>query len=62
VVGISMVLIGLFIEKYVEFFLPKITGNPMIDGIFYTGLIAHFLFEFSGVNLWYSKEYCKLIE
>lgn len=61
VVGVSLIFIALFTQK-LEKNLPKITGDPMIDGIFYTGCIAHLVFEYSGVNIWYSKEYCKLIE
>jgi hypothetical protein len=60
IVGISLVIIALVINKLPE--LPTLVNNPMIDGIFYTGLIAHLLFEASGVNIWYSKNYCSLLK
>ena len=58
IVGISTVLIALFVTKLS---LPPLINNPMIDGIFYTGLLAHLLFEYSGGNIWYSKQYCALL-
>ena len=62
IVGVSMVFISLFIDKYFDVYLPKITKIAMVDGVFYTGILAHFIFEYSGVNIWYSKEYCKILK
>jgi hypothetical protein len=59
IVGISSVIVALFTNKLS---LPPLVNNPMIDGIFYTGLFAHLLFEFSGINIWYSKQYCDLLK
>jgi hypothetical protein len=55
IVGITLIFIALFINKFLEPYLPPITQNKMIDGIFYTGLFTHLVFEYTGINLWYAQ-------
>jgi hypothetical protein len=52
VFGLILILVALPISKLP---LPPLINNPMIDGIFYTGLATHLILEFTGVNLWYAK-------
>lgn len=54
IVSLVIVLIMLIINKL----SPSL--HPLYSA-FITGIIAHLLFEVSGVNMWYSKEYCKVI-
>ena len=53
IVGIALIFIALLVNKLD--FLPHITKNKMIDGIFYTGFATHLIFEISGINMWYAQ-------
>jgi len=55
IVGISLIFIALFVNKFLDPYLPTITKNKMIDGIFYTGLFTHIFYEYTGINLWYAQ-------
>jgi hypothetical protein len=56
-VGLLMIVIAKCIKDYI----PSIIGNKNIELLFISGFLFHILFEYSGINLWYAKEYCKLI-
>ncbi len=60
-VGVILALIFIFI-KYLFFrYIPNFRGDNMnIVLILISGSVFHILFEYTGVNLWYSKNYCKL--
>lgn len=61
VVGVCLVLLVYLVKKYINL-LPDISGYKYdIELFFIVGFLFHILFEYSGINLWYSLEYCKLI-
>ena len=62
IVGVILVLIYNFI-KYAFFqYVPNFTGNKVnIELILISGIVFHLLFEYTGLNIWYSKKYCELI-
>lgn len=61
VVGVCLILFGNFIE-YFKDSIPNISGRKdKIEVYFIAGFIFHLVFEWSGINLWYAKEYCKII-
>lgn len=57
IVGLLLVLIQQIVKKFYKF---NITFHKDIEILFITGLLFHLVFEFTGVNLWYAKKYCKL--
>jgi di/tricarboxylate transporter len=58
VVGIFLILL-VYIVKQFEKYLP-IKSEILI--LFLAGFLFHSIFEYTGVNAWYSKEYCKLLQ
>jgi uncharacterized membrane protein YedE/YeeE len=62
VVGICLVILVYFVKQFVNF-IPNLSGyRDNIEFYIIVGMLFHVLFEYSGLNLWYSKEYCKLLE
>jgi len=62
VVGLCMVVVSLLYSAVFGEDLRKISHLwPMIYGTFVTGALVHLLFEASGVNQWYVKQYSPLL-
>jgi|UniRef100_A0A6C0AMQ2 hypothetical protein len=60
VVGICLILFGNLIE-YFKNYIPNISGmKDKIEIYFIAGFVFHIVFEWTGINLWYAKEYCKI--
>lgn len=57
VVGVFLILL-VYIVKQFENYLP-VKSDMMV--LFLAGFLFHVIFEYTGVNAWYSREYCKLL-
>jgi Kef-type K+ transport system membrane component KefB len=63
VVGSLLILLVKFVRNYLLQYIPDISGDKSsIEAIFLAGFLFHLIFEYTGLNLWYSKEYCKLLK
>lgn len=61
VVGISLILLVYTIKKFLNY-IPDFSGYKMeVEFLFIVGFIFHIVFEYTGINAWYSKEYCKIL-
>jgi len=62
IVGIFLIGFVKLVKEYILPHIPNLSGQKEnIELFFLTGFIFHFSFEYTGVNLWYSREYCKLL-
>lgn len=60
VVGICLILFGNLIA-YFKAYIPNISRmKDKIEIYFIAGFVFHIVFEWTGINLWYAKEYCKI--
>jgi hypothetical protein len=56
VVAIGLILLFIIL-KYI--FNNNITNNYLLIGI--SGSLFHIICEYTGINIWYSKHYCKIL-
>jgi hypothetical protein len=62
IVGIFLVGFVKLTKDYILPRIPNISGQKeTIELFIIAGFLFHIGFEYTGVNLWYSKEYCKLL-
>jgi hypothetical protein len=61
IVGLLLIGIIKLVNDYLLKYIPNITGNKNIELLFVSGFLFHIICEYTGVNIWYSKEYCKLL-
>lgn len=61
VVGLLLIGVVKLVNDYLLKYIPDITGNKNIELLFVSGFLFHIICEYTGVNMWYSLEYCKLI-
>jgi hypothetical protein len=54
---IGIICLGLF--KIINYFLQD--NKHIYLSIFLTSFLIHILFELFGINIWYSKEYVKIL-
>jgi hypothetical protein len=56
VVAIGLIFLFIIL-KYI--FNNNITNNYLLIGI--SGSLFHIICEYTGINIWYSKQYCKIL-
>jgi hypothetical protein len=61
---VGILLVG-FVKLTKDYILPRIPNlsgqKETIELFIIAGFLFHIVCEYTGVNLWYSKEYCKLL-
>lgn len=60
VVGIGLVVL-FYIFKQLDAYIPDLFGYKEIQTLFIVGVLFHILCEYTGINVWYAKDYCKLL-
>jgi len=50
-----------YIFKQLDVYIPDLFGYKEIQTLFIVGALFHLLCEYTGVNVWYAKNYCKLL-
>jgi hypothetical protein len=55
VVGIILVIFYYIFDKYFSKYLSN--QNKLYILLFISGFMFHIIFEYTGINLWYSKQY-----
>lgn len=61
VVGVVLAVLVKIVKDYVLPYIPDVSGyKNSIELFIITGIIFHVICEYSGVNIWYAREYCKL--
>lgn len=64
VVGIGLVILFLIVLVLLSYIEKLKNNHPvhMVISAFISGMIFHLICEVSGVNIWYSKKYCELLQ
>lgn len=63
IVAISLLATFYLVEWiYSKVSLSQMTKSPLVDLLLVTGFLIHIIFEYTGINRWYSIEYCKLVK
>jgi hypothetical protein len=57
IVGAGLIAIVYFVEMYLSKYIPDIIQNKKIQNLFFSGFLFHILCEYTGVNMWYAKDY-----
>lgn len=55
VVGVLLAGLYLILQNYINK-----NGNDTLN-VFIAAILTHLIFEYTAINEWYSKEYCKLL-
>lgn len=61
VVGICLILFVFATQGFILPYIPKITETQQLELLFISGFLFHIVFEYTKINEWYSREYCKLL-
>ena len=61
VVGILLIIIFKLVNYYLFDYIPNITVSKNIELLFISGFLFHIICEYTGVNIWYSKEYVNIL-
>lgn len=61
VVGITLVGFIYITQNYILPYIPNLPKQQETMALYFiSGSLFHIIFEYTGINLWYAKEYCKL--
>jgi hypothetical protein len=62
IVGLLLVGFVKVTKDYILQYIPNLSGQKeTIELFIIAGFLFHIVCEYTGINLWYSKEYCKLL-
>ena len=61
VVGIGLIFVYYIVNYIITNYIPQLNLNLHIK-LFISGFIFHVICEYTGVNIWYVKEYSKLMK
>lgn len=61
VVGAGLIALVYIVENYLSKYLPNIIQNKKMQNLFISGFLFHIICEYTGVNTWYAREYCKIL-
>lgn len=61
IVGVGLIIVQYVISKVGRLNIVDFMNKEYIIFVFVSGVIFHVGFEYTGVNMWYAKEYCKLV-
>jgi hypothetical protein len=62
IVGLLLIGFVKLVKDYLLQYIPNLSGQKEnIELFFVAGFLFHVVCEYTGINLWYSREYCKLL-
>jgi len=63
IVGFILILIFIFTSCILKYIYDRKKNHNihMILSVFISGYLFHLACEYSGLNVWYSKDYCEII-